>query len=67
LQETGWLSGWKKLSNILTVGSGLFGKDFEFMADVVLIVHNPVLYVRFRFSDEFFVSMVVDAVMSVVR
>ncbi len=64
---TGLLSGWKKLLNILTVGSGLFCKDFEFVADVILVVCDPILYVGLWFSDEFFVSMVVDAVMSVVR
>ena len=39
------LTGWKKMSNVLTVGLGLFCKDFEFVADVILVVSDPVLYI----------------------
>jgi len=43
------LTGWKKLSNVLAVGSDLFSKDFEFVTDIVLIVGDPVLYVLLWF------------------
>jgi len=64
---TGLLMGWKKLSNILTVGLGLFCKDFEFVANVILVVCDPILYAGLQFSDELFICMVVDVAMSVVR
>jgi len=55
--------GQKKL---LTVGMGLLGKDFEFMMDIILVVDDPVLYMGFQFGYEFFESVVVNAVMSMV-
>ncbi len=45
------LTGWEELSNVLTVGLGLFCEDFEFVADIILVVSDPVLYIWFRFCE----------------
>jgi len=47
-----FVNGVGKLLNVLTVGSGLFSKDFEFVADVILVVCDPILYVGLWFCDE---------------
>jgi len=51
VSDTLVLAGLEKLTNVLSFKSGLFGEDFEFIPDVLLIVRDPVLDVGFRFEE----------------
>jgi len=51
VSETLLLVGLEKLTNVLSFKSGLFGEDFEFIADVFLAVLDPVLDVGFWFEE----------------